>query len=374
VTTGDQDEATVQRDQVPAQLDRVAENRDQSAEQRSSIDESRAVTTGDQDEAADLRDEAAGLRDQVADLRDQEAGQRDQVSEHRDRVAEHRDQVASQRDEVASQRDEAASQRSRVGVQLEGPESVRDATGHPNRSALVRRDAALAHVQASREGGAAASGRAHAELDRDSALGDRQAAASGRGHAGLDREAAMSDRAAGAGERAHAELDREEALADRAASARAQDHATVDWRTRVDSWDAVLVELEHEIGRAREVGQPLVLAFVDIDHLGAINESHGRGADARLLAKVASTLRAELRSCDLVFRHGNAEFVCVLPGLDTADAAKQFGLVNGALAAAPEHGSVMVGFAELRPDESADDLVARAKDALIQEHRQQPEA
>lgn len=137
--------------------------------------------------------------------------------------------------------------------------------------------------------------------------------------------------------------------------------------------DAVLVELEHEIGRAREVGQPLVLAFVDIDHLGAINESHGRGADARLLARVASTLRAELRSCDLVFRHGNAEFVCALPGLDTADAAKQFGLVNGALADA-EHGSVAVGFAELRPDESADDLVARAKDALVQEHRQQPEA
>ena len=90
-------------------------------------------------------------------------------------------------------------------------------------------------MQASREGRGAAAGRAHAELDRDSALGDRQAAASGRGHAELDREAAMSDRAAGTGERAHAELDREEALADRAASARAQDHATVDWRTRVDS-------------------------------------------------------------------------------------------------------------------------------------------
>ncbi len=47
-----------------------------------------------------------------------------------------------------------------------------------------------------------------------------------------------------------------------------------------------------------------------------------------------------------------------------------FAVVNPILAEAPEHGSVTVGLAELRSEDSAEDLVARADAALYLERRQ----
>jgi GGDEF domain-containing protein len=78
----------------------------------------------------------------------------------------------------------------------------------------------------------------------------------------------------------------------------------------------------------------------------------------RLIDEVAQILRAQLRSYDLVFRYGSAELVCALPSLDMAAAAQL--LARATAAVVPGHGSVTVGLAELAPDDSAADLVARA--------------
>jgi PleD family two-component response regulator len=51
-------------------------------------------------------------------------------------------------------------------------------------------------------------------------------------------------------------------------------------------------------------------------------------------------------------------------------ATKRLGLANAALADAPEHGSMTVGFTELRPSDSADTLIARADAALYREREQ----
>ena len=86
-----------------------------------------------------------------------------------------------------------------------------------------------------------------------------------------------------------------------------------------------------------------------------------------MLLAVATTVRAQLRSYDLIFRYGGDEFVCALSALNMADAAKRLAVVNVALAHTPEGGSVTVGLAELLPDDSAADLVARADAALYRE-------
>ncbi len=59
--------------------------------------------------------------------------------------------------------------------------------------------------------------------------------------------------------------------------------------------------------------------------------------------------------------------MCALSAPNTADAAKRLARVNVALADTPGRGSVTVGLAELQPDESAPDLVARADTALYRE-------
>ena len=85
--------------------------------------------------------------------------------------------------------------------------------------------------------------------------------------------------------------------------------------------------------------------------------------------EVADTVRAELRSYDLIMRYGGDEFVCAVSGLTMTAAAQRFAEVNAALAAAP--GTVVtVGLAEMQPEDSLEELVARADTALYQ-HRQQ---
>jgi diguanylate cyclase (GGDEF)-like protein len=124
------------------------------------------------------------------------------------------------------------------------------------------------------------------------------------------------------------------------------------------------VELEREITRVRRTEQPLVLAFVDVNGLKAINDSRGHGAGDRVLLEVTKALRAMLRSSDLIIRYGGDEFACVIAGLNAADATKRLAPVNAALAQAPERPSVTIGFAELQSDDSAEDVLARADAAL----------
>jgi diguanylate cyclase (GGDEF)-like protein len=113
--------------------------------------------------------------------------------------------------------------------------------------------------------------------------------------------------------------------------------------------------------------EPLVLAFVDVDGLKAINDARGHAAGDRTLCDVVKVLRAHLRSHDLIVRYGGDEFVCALSGLNMADATQRVALVNAALQEAPEPGSVTVGLAELQPDDSLENLLARADAALYRE-------
>ena len=296
------------------------------------------------------RDQAALERDQAAGRRDRAAIHRDEAGSHRDQAADRRDHDADQRDADADQRDADADQLDRVGEELEAPTGDPNAADRRDRSGLDRRAADEARRRASHDRGAGAGERTTAELDRDAALADRGASAS---------------------ERAHAELDRDAALADRGASAREREFASLDGLTGVYLRGAGFAELEHEVERARRTQQPLVLAFIDVDHLKEVNDSRGHAAGDRTLREVAHTLRASLRPYDVILRYGGDEFVCALAGIDLPAASKRLALVNAALAQAPEHSSVAIGLAELRPGDSVEALVARADTALLTErHRQ----
>ena len=128
-----------------------------------------------------------------------------------------------------------------------------------------------------------------------------------------------------------------------------------------------VAELEREIARAARTREPLALAFVDVDDLKTINDSHGHEAGDRVLRQVADTLRATLRPYDRVIRYGGDEFVCLLPGLGIAHAAQRFALVNDVLAKGPESVTITVGFAQLESGDSVAELIARADAALYQE-------
>jgi len=78
--------------------------------------------------------------------------------------------------------------------------------------------------------------------------------------------------------------------------------------------------LESEISRARRHGVPLGLAFVDLDHFGALNARYGRPAGDGVLTEAALVLRLALRESDVLARVGDDQFGVLLPETDLAPA------------------------------------------------------
>lgn len=353
------------RDAADGQPESGGDERDHAATQRD-------VASAQRDEAGAQRDAAADRRDEVGARRDQGGNQRDRAGDRRDAAADLRDDAAGQRDEAADERDQVADDRDQAGDRCTVPVGDRITADALNRSEVARRQAAGDRRRAWQDRRAGAKERSRSEQDRDTASADRGAGADERNLASLDRSTALADRAAGASERTGAEHERDAASADRRDSAQDRDYASLDGLTGVYSRTAGLVELQREIARTKRSGQPLVVAFLDVDHLKAVNDASGHAAGDQLLVEIANTVRTELRSYDLIIRYGGDEFICVIPGLDTAAATKRFSMVNAVLARASAHGSVTAGIAELQTGDTLKSVIARADAALYRERQQQP--
>lgn len=236
---------------------------------------------------------------------------RDRTAEDRDQRADAADQVSDGRDRRADARDERAAAR---------------------------------ELTARRDDPGAAADRAGAWRDRKGAASDREQSADDRHAASIDRHLSARDR-----------------------FAFAFDDLTGAYRR-----DDGLVALDREIGKAFRLGQPLVVAFVDVDGLKVINDTEGHGAgDARLRA-VADAIRSQLRSYDLVIRYGGDEFLCALSDVTVEDVQDRFVLVNAELAAAHQV-SVSVGVTALEDGDDLDGFVSRADQAMYAQRERRSE-
>jgi len=276
----------------------------------------------------------------MEDDRDRSAEDRDHRAEAHDQTSDARDARSDDRDERAEAREQAAE----VGAAADRAEALRD-----------------------RRGGA--SDRTQAADDRDERAEARERAA--EVGAAADRAEALRDRRGGASDRTQAADDREAAAADRALSARERETSSIDELTGAYRREAGTLELERETVRAKRKNRPLVLAFVDVDGLKATNDWLGHAAGDQLLREVVKACRARFRSYDLIVRFGGDEFVCSLMDLSIGEAAKRFLRIDTDLSAAHQ-ASVTVGLAELKHDDSLEDLIARADEALYKERDQRP--
>lgn len=113
----------------------------------------------------------------------------------------------------------------------------------------------------------------------------------------------------------------------------------------------------------------LVVAYVDVVGLKAVNDAHGHAAGDRLLQRAVRTIRDHLRSYDVIVRVGGDEFVCVMSHATLEEARERFDAIRPALATAPCRCEIRTGFAALAPGDTAARLIDRADTDLISNPR-----
>ena len=187
----------------------------------------------------------------------------------------------------------------------EGPGEADDVPTDRDRTAEGRDQRAEAHDQESEV-------RDERSAARDERAETRERAAGGvEAGAVADRAGALRDRRGAASDRTQAADDRAAASADRALAAQDRAAASIDVLTGAHRRDAGMLELERELARAKREGESTALAFVDVDDLKRTNDSLGHAAGDQLIRETAYSIRAHLRSYDLIIRYGGDEFVRV---------------------------------------------------------------
>lgn len=74
-----------------------------------------------------------------------------------------------------------------------------------------------------------------------------------------------------------------------------------------------LARMARLVSEADETGRGFVVMVADLDHFKAVNDTYGHTAGDIVLTRVATQLRAALRSEDMVARIGGEEFLILMP-------------------------------------------------------------
>jgi diguanylate cyclase (GGDEF)-like protein len=129
--------------------------------------------------------------------------------------------------------------------------------------------------------------------------------------------------------------------------------------------------LTREFARARRYHRPLTLLYLDLDDFKELNDRHGHLFGDEILRGASRSLKAVLRSTDLLARIGGDEFAVLLPETNLGGAQNVAKKLRRALIAFGQQVSPIVppltfcgGISQLREgDTSVDDVLARADSA-----------
>jgi diguanylate cyclase (GGDEF)-like protein len=128
----------------------------------------------------------------------------------------------------------------------------------------------------------------------------------------------------------------------------------------------------HELAK-RDV-QDCCIAFMDLDHLKEINDTHGHTVGDQVIAGAVRYVTGHLRPYDKVFRYGGDEFLISLPGIDMPNARHLVERIQAGFGRVPFvvsadgraiHATASFGLALLDPDISIEESIDRADKALL---------
>jgi len=96
--------------------------------------------------------------------------------------------------------------------------------------------------------------------------------------------------------------------------------SNLDPLTQVLNHRGIVVDLLEASAHSERYGNPLIVALVDIDSLQGINKKFGKEVGDQVLQMVAANLSEALRMPDRIGRHGDEEFLLVLPETEIENA------------------------------------------------------
>jgi diguanylate cyclase (GGDEF)-like protein len=145
--------------------------------------------------------------------------------------------------------------------------------------------------------------------------------------------------------------------------------ARIDSLTGLANRRAVEEILAAEISRAQRFAHDLAVVLLDLDRFKEINDSFGHAAGDVMLREVSRLLTSLARQGDTVARWGGEEFVVVLPETDLAGAerfAERLRRTIEAHSVGDMHTSASCGVATMLPEDTVDELIGAADQALYQ--------
>jgi diguanylate cyclase (GGDEF)-like protein len=321
----DLDQTTSESDQAGSDTDQTASDRDQRA---ADIDQAASDRAAANSSPGPGYEQTRRTRSQTTLARDISTQARSEAWRIREANAVRRDGAAETRDAIARERDELAAAMDARVEQLENLGPIGGEGQHTGIAIVLR----------------AAQARKRAAESRARADAQRHLAALDRAKAQEDRRGAAEDRAAAAAELA----------------AEGVDHLTGALRRRVG-----LAAMQREFDRVARTGEMLVVAFVDVDGLKALNDTRGHAAGDGLLRDVTRCIKIGLRPYDVVTRYGGDELVCSLAGEGVSGIRDRFEEASARIADCQQGATISVGLAERVDEDTLPGLIARADEAML---------
>jgi diguanylate cyclase len=151
--------------------------------------------------------------------------------------------------------------------------------------------------------------------------------------------------------------------------------ASIDQLTRIANRGSFDRAFERWLAEHTENQEAFILAILDIDNFKEINDKHGHPVGDRVLFCAAQWLAQYVRSTDVLARYGGEEFVVLMADIDAQQAETHFSDLLAKIShcnyAYDKNGeectvafTASCGLAEFTLDESGEDLIRRADEAL----------
>ncbi|MEX2284939.1 MAG: response regulator [Gemmatimonadota bacterium] len=148
--------------------------------------------------------------------------------------------------------------------------------------------------------------------------------------------------------------------------------ARMDRLTGLPNRAAFSEALDRALPILRAHRRPISVAMLDIDNFKAVNDEHGHAVGDDVLRQVGSSISNSLRVSDFVARWGGEEFCLFMPGTTPEGAvigvekalAEVRGLRFVASAGGAFHVTFSAGIAELTPDQTPAEAIAKADQLL----------